>query len=184
MQKTTPHTDLSVWGAQDYGFIVMNFDPAVASATLTTRLSTAGRMNIHRLDMPVPSRVTNIVTWIADPGVTLTANRCYASLYDSSQNLLGQTADQSGTWNSTGLKTMALTSPVNVPAGDIFIGLWYSGTTAPGLLRGQLSDQVTNEQNLPTPYRVSLGATGLTTTAPSSIGAVSSSSTVFWVAVS
>lgn len=181
MPLTVPaSTDSDTWQASDYGLIAMNWDPAIGLSVATTTLTTAGRLNIHRLPVPSAS-ITNLHIYVTTVGATLTSGQCKAALYQD-LNLIGTTADQSTAWTSLGFKTMALASgPFAVHAGLIDIALWYNGTTAPALYRG--ASQTAINLGL-TENRTGLGATGNTTTAPSTIATNSGTGTTFWVGVS
>lgn len=60
--------------------------------------------------------VTNITVAISGAGSGVTLSK--VGLYDKSGNRLGLSADQGTAWQSTGLKTIALTSAYTVPADD------------------------------------------------------------------
>lgn len=178
-----PDTQSTTWQASDYGLLTMAWDPAIAVATVNTPLNTAGRLNIHKVPVPYPMTVTNIVIYVTTAGVTLTSGNCKAALYQD-LNLIGTTADQSAVWNSTGLKTMALVSgPFTLHKGLADIALWYNGTTAPSLMRGVSASQIDMDLQT-TDNRTGLGATAITTTPPSTITTNSGTGTTFWVALS
>jgi len=160
------------WIPPDHSLISWTMDPSLASAS--TALTTAGTLYAHKLHIPEATTVTSILMHVITAGVTLTAGRCFAALYQNN-TLLGVTADQSGTWNSTGLKTMNIAGgPVAVAAGDVVVGVWFNGTTGPAFLRGNI--------NIPnmgiaamSNYRFGIANTGLTTTAPNPIAATTAS---------
>ncbi|APC46441.1 minor tail protein [Streptomyces phage BRock] len=118
--------------ASDHGLISWTTDTVTASNTsitqagipIYTKIKLTERVNL----------ITNILVVITTAGATLTANQNFAGIYDSSGTRLGVTADQSGTWNSTGLKTMALTAPLTLGPGYYYIALLTNGTTQPTFL--------------------------------------------------
>jgi hypothetical protein len=149
----------------------------------STPLATAGTFYVVRLHVPVATSATNILTSVVTAGVALTSGQCFAALYQGG-NLLGTTADQSGSWISSGNKTMAISGgPVAVVAGDVFVGFWFNGTTGPAFVRGTSLAFINFGLTL-TSLRFGTANTGLTTTAPGTLGTISAFSTVYWVALS
>jgi hypothetical protein len=122
---------------------------------------------------------------VTTPGSSL--SNCFGALYTAAGALVGQTADMSTAWQSSGLQTMPLVGgPYNVAAGDYYVGLWYNGTTAPTINRsghGFAAPQ-TNLGQSAAQYNAAFANTGLTTTAPATIGAKTSGVLHFWVAIS
>jgi len=117
------------------GILAENY-PNFFAATISGAL-TSGTIYVQRLALPGPITVTNILTGVATAGVTLTAAQNFAGLYDASGNQIGVTADQSGTWTSTGVKTMALTGgPFAVNQPFVFAAYLANGTTPPLFARG------------------------------------------------
>ena len=177
-------TSMGLWTPSKSGLISWTFDPAPSAGSSST--ATAGVLQVVSLDIPAPTTITNIVMYVVTAGATLTANQCYAVLYDSSGNKLSQTADQSSNWNSTGTKTMALADAQSVQAGTVKVGFYSNGTTQPSFARA-LNSTATALVNigLSTPnFRFATANTGLTTTPPSTIGAQTVSGVSWFVAVS
>jgi hypothetical protein len=170
------------WGASDYGLITMAFDPAVA-VNNATALATAGTLYVIRLHLPVAQNITNIVIYLSAAGGTLTTGQCFAALYQGGSKL-GVTADQASAWGSTGLKTMAISGgAVAAAAGDVYVGLWFNGTTGPASLRGLILNAV-NLGLAASASRFGTADTGLTTTAPSTMATVAALNTAYWAALS
>ena len=119
----------------DHGLITWTQDPAgcgsVGSALAAGVVHLAKVKIVNRATV-----VTNILASITSAGATLTAGQCYAGLYNSSGTLLSATADQSGTWTSTGLKTMALAAPQTLAVGTYYVALLANGSTPPSFMRG------------------------------------------------
>jgi hypothetical protein len=105
-----------------------NASPAVTSGT------------IYLLQIPLLGQsitVTNVLVGVYTAGSSLTASECWAGLYDNSGNEIGITAQQATSWESAGLKTMALASgpyPGTWPA--VWVALVSNGTTNPQFARG------------------------------------------------
>jgi hypothetical protein len=147
----------------------------------------AGTLVLLRVRRLPAASVTNVVTFIQTAGSGLTAGQCFGALYSASGTLIGQTADQSTAWASTGVKTMALASgPFNVAAGDYYVGLWYNGTTAPSPIRGGtgFSGAQMNVGQSSGQFDLCTADAGLTTLAPPTLGAQTSANVPFWVALS
>jgi hypothetical protein len=169
--------------ASDHGLITWAFDPAVSVSTSSV-LATAGTMYVVRLHMPVAASVTKIELHLVTAGSGLSSG-CIAALYQGG-SLLGQTADQSAAWAGTGQQHIAITGgPVNVAAGDVFVGMWFTGTTGPAPLRGNSSAAV-NFNLAASVTRWGTANTGLsgTTTAPSTLGSLTTLTTAYWAALS
>lgn len=178
-----PPTPAGVSDAAMYGLLAMAFDPSIIG-TSGTALGGNGTLYVQRLFTPVALSVTNIVAFIVTAGATLTAGQSGAALYSSSKALLGQTANMSTTWNSTGLKTMPLVGgPDAVPAGEFFVVLWSNGTTRPAFAKGGTSIGV-NGALAAGQGRYMSANTGITTTAPATLGAFMNTNNSYWVGVS
>lgn len=170
----------------DHNLITWAFDPgtSITSGPASgTSPNIAGTVNLIELIIPSAATVTNIIMMLSTAGATLTAGQCFAALYDSSGNLLGQTADQATNWTTTGTKTMALTTPVAVSAGKVYVAVWANGTTLPLFGRGD-NNSVVNAGLSSATARFATANTGVTTTAPNPLGAKTISSTAYWAALS
>lgn len=156
------------WSAPDHGLLTWTFDPAAAGVGITI---VGGTLYLARVHLPVAGSVTNIVCRVSVGGGTLTAGRCFGALYTAAGALIGVTADQSGSWNSTGTKTMALAGgPFAQAAADYYVGLWWNGTTSPTFSGGTTSGGASAGLSAPN-LRFATADTGLTTTAPANFGA-------------
>lgn len=119
----------------DHGLLSWNYDPAMCGAGSTG--STAGTVYLMKIKIVNRSTVvTNILMSVTAAGATLTAGQNFAGLYSSSGTLLSATADQSAVWNSTGLKTMALSAPQTLAVGTYYVAFVSNGTTPPSFMRG------------------------------------------------
>lgn len=120
----------------DYGLLGMTFPPPLSGTGNV--LSAGGALCIAKIYVPVTISVTNILTYVSTAGSGLTASQCFAGIYDSAGNKLAGTGDQSTSWNSTGLKTMAISGgPVSITGGTdtwVWGALLYNGTTSPSIV--------------------------------------------------
>jgi hypothetical protein len=135
---------------QLFGYLGWTFDNAMISGNTT--LSSAGVVTLCKIPWPNTLTVTNIVIGIGAGGGSLTSGQCFAGIYNSSGTLLGISADQSGTWNASGAKTMALNGGVISVAGGgaggfIYVGLLWNGTTSPSVFKAVNNSSV-NAVNL------------------------------------
>lgn len=175
----------SLWAPADNGHLAWSFDPGVMGAG-GTLAPTAGRLEFVAVKLAAPATVTSIVMYVTVAGATLTAGRNFAALFSPAGALIGQTADQSTAWTSTTTKTMALAGgPYALAAGTYRVGFWYTGTTAPTFLRASAfgSPQLANLGLSSPNLRVGFADTGLTTTAPATMGTQTGDSTAWWVAL-
>jgi hypothetical protein len=166
------------------GWSVPLIYPSAASITSGEGVA-AGTMRGTRIRRFAGGTISNLYICVTTAGATL--SNCFAALYGSDGALFGQTADQSTAWQSTGVKQMALASPAaDVPSGDIFVCFWFNGTTAPTLMRiGYALSATQMNYGLSAANSNFFHAnTGLTTTAPATIGTKTASGLGFWVAVS
>lgn len=163
------------WAPNDQGIISWSYDPAMASNS--SILPSAGVLHLARLPIASSATVTNITIDIAAAGSGLTS--AGVALYQNG-SLLGQTADQSSAWTSTNSKTMAISGgPVAVSAGYVYVGIWANGTTLPTITRAIGRSNV-NIGCSAANYRFASSGSGVTTTAPSSLGALTASSLSWW----
>lgn len=165
----------------DLGVLEWVADPVLFTAG--TLVATAGVLNIVKLYLPQRSLITNLHVTVTVGGATLTANQCLAALYQDAA-LLGTTTNQATAWVSAGSKTMALVTPVTVPAGVIEVGFWYNGTTAPTLARAAASAALVNAGLAAASSRSGLANAALTTTAPATRATLTAGSIGWWAAVS
>lgn len=93
-----------------HGFLGWTIDPAVAD---TARTPDIGHIYLVKMSWPTTQTVSNIIASITTGGSSL-ANT-YLGIYDSTGTRLAVTADLSTSWQTSGMKTNALTSAVAVP---------------------------------------------------------------------
>lgn len=169
----------------DYGYKAWAFDPNLGAGGLV--LPTAGLVHGSRIWLPTMT-VTNIIMLVTTAGVTLTAGQCFAALFDDTGGapvLLSATADQSGTWNSLGMKTMALSAAQAITAGFFNIAVFFNGTTGPALYRANNVSNLSINMGLASPHLRSYTADAArTTTFATPMGAQTGIATQLWAAVS
>lgn len=168
----------------DYAWRAWAFDPISGAGSLV--LPTAGLVHGVKIWLPTMT-VTNLICYVVTAGGTLTAGQCFAALYNDAATpaLLSTTADQSGTWNSVGIKTMALSASQAITAGFFHVAFFFNGTTGPAIFRGSNVTQLGLNMNLATPHlRAYTADAGRTTTFPATMGAQTGIAQNLWAAVS
>lgn len=174
-------------GAADHGLIAWNFAPYHVRASDHTALTLAGVLYGAKLVLNASATISNIAYNITAAGSGLTSGQCFAALYSGSGSLLATTADQSINFIATGNHVVALSSSQAIPAGYLYVVFWFNGTTGPSFAVGDAASIGTINQsatiNLPTTFSFFSCNTGVTTTAPATLGALSSTTTFgIWVA--
>lgn len=170
--------------ASDRGYLAWSLPPFAATAG--SALATAGTVYLTRLRRVPAGTVTNIIIFLSAGGSTLTVGQCFAALYDSAGTLLGTTADQSTSWASAGFKTMPLSGgSVTRSSGDLYVAKWFNGTTGPSLYRSSNTSATMNNAGLVAPdMETATANTGVTTSAPATLGTQTAAGLHYWVAVS
>lgn len=124
-----------IWTPSDAGLLLSTFEPERASSTFQPA---AGFIYLFWVKVPSTVRLTNLLIQVTTAGATLTSGQCLLGLYDAAGNLRAATATQHTAWQTTGLKTAALTAQgsytLDTPGRN---GLFYriavlaNGTTRP-----------------------------------------------------
>jgi len=165
------------------------YDPAtVLSGTI---LPAAATLYLGRIPLPATVEVTNLIMSLSVLGNTLTNS--YLALYTSDGTMVGQTADQSSNWGSggsTGVKTVALTSPVTVtpvaPNDFVWVAV-YVGTASvlPTFVRGVAGQSSLLNTGLGSRKRYASYAVADTATMPNvTPGSLNPASHAYWMALS
>lgn len=166
------------WLPRDYGFLGWSHDPA---SNYTGTAALAGIFNLVGIKIPYPMTVTNVILNIFAAGATLTSGQNFAGLYQNGARL-ALTADQTTLWTSTGLKTIALTTPQAVVPGAVYVAFYSQGTTRPSF-----ASTVENAGggNVVCTARYAFDSTNnpVTTTTPSTLGTLSAG-IEYWAAIS
>src|SRR5262249_50065366 len=128
--------------------------------------------------------ITSIYLSVASGGSSLTSGDSKAALYNSAGTLLSATADQSSSWTSSGLKTIALTSQqTNLAAGTYYVAFWSVSTGTMPSFRTGLNSTTVNVGLSAANSRYATADTSLTSTAPGSLGTFTALSASYWVAL-
>lgn len=119
----------------DHGLVAWTHDPATLRSA--SNATTSGTVYLCKVKVVNRSSVaTNVIVGIEAAGVTLTAGQSFVGLYNSSGTLLSASADQSGNWTSTGLKTIALGAPQTLAVGSYYVAILSVGATPPQFAMG------------------------------------------------
>lgn len=170
------------WTAEDHGLIAWSYDCGLAGAS--SILTAAGTIHTVKLKLRKPASITNILIHVATAGSGLTASQCLAAVFQNGARL-GVTADQSGVWNSTGVKTMAISGgPVAADAGEVVVGFYANGTTLPTFTRSASSATLVNAGLAAASSRYGTADTGRTTSMPTTLGTIAAAAASYWVALS
>ncbi|MET9098284.1 hypothetical protein [Streptomyces antibioticus] len=130
----TPAAPGNEWSPADQGLSAWSFDPASCTGSGTTL--SAGFIYAVKLLLRQPTTLNRVHAVLGTAGSGLTSGQCLAGYYDTAGNRLGVSADQSTAWASAGNKAMALTAPVDVPAGAVYAAFLFNGTTSPSFAAG------------------------------------------------
>jgi hypothetical protein len=167
----------------DHNLKAWNYDPIIVNGS-SVALATAGKLYVFKIKINESVSITNIIAHCTVAGATLTAGQCFAALYQNG-SLVGQSADQSTAWASTGTMTMALAGgPYAVSAGYVYAALWFNGTTGPTFYRSGGTTEMVNMGLTAANSRFGTADTSITTTAPASLGAITALNIAVWVGLS
>ena len=112
-----------------------SYDPL--GSYVTGQTPAAGTVALSRIAVPRTMLVSNITIVVAQAGSSAgTAANCYVGIYDATgATLLGVSATQAANWNSSGVKTIPLVTPVTVGGGlsaavlgALLVGTQYTTT--------------------------------------------------------
>lgn len=172
------------WEAADHNLLAWTYDPN--QAINNTVVATAGTIYVTKIHIPKAISATNLLLQLNTLGSTLTANQCFAGLYQGGV-LLGSTSDQSANWASpgtTGLKTMAISGgPVAVAAGDAYIAFYFNGTTGPTFARSGGVAAI-NAGLAAAVSRFGTADTGRTTSLPTNLATIAAFNIGWWGGIS
>ncbi len=171
--------DMSPATPSDHGLLAWTYDPICA--TNTYLLPTAGLAQVVRVYIRKATTISNIWCYIAGSGGVGLSNS-YVALYQNGTRLT-QSTDQSTAWQSSGTKTIAIT-PQTVTAGNVEVVFWVGAWgTAPTFGRAAGISSISAGLSAAN-SRFATADSGLTTTAPASLGTKSALSVSFWFALS
>lgn len=167
------------WQPADQGLIAWTLEPGVASGSTGP---TSGQMALARVAVRRASTITNINVGITAAIASGVAGQNFMGIYSSGGALLGQTADLTTAWGSTGPASHALTAQLPVAAGYYWIAMLSNATTTPTVSRGSAgSSATTNTGTTSSTRRFATYGSGLTAL-PSSITPSSmTAASVSWI---
>lgn len=145
--------------ASDQGLLGWAYDPAALQANSTGY--TAGVLQLIRVIPNLGGTAASVLISIATGGTT-PAN-CYAGLYSDAGTLLSGSADQSSAWGSSGVKTVALTTPQAVAAGSTYyVGVLVGSAVVLPALHLSVFSAAAMAGETAAPYRWMTSGTGQT----------------------
>jgi hypothetical protein len=139
--------------------------------------------------------VASVFFDITTAGGTLTANQCFAGVWDANGALCGLSADQSTAFALTGLTGIALVGGSGLPGAPflvdtpyVYVGYWFNGTTGPFLSRTSIVDVGVVNGTIVVPTSQARAVTanaGLTVIggAPLVLGTLTKATNPFWCAL-
>lgn len=164
----------------DLGYKTWMFDPIHAAGT--TPAPTSGTLNLLKLPLRGSTVISSATVNVNTAGASLTAvgfalYTAAGVLLTSSVNVNGATA---AAFQATGIKTVTFT-PQTISA-SFYLAFWFTGTTIPVLNKTTAGSTVINAGLSAPNLRVATANTGLTTTAPATLGTQTAASNPFWAA--
>lgn len=170
----------------EQGFKGWTYDPTIANTfqALPTTPST-GQPVLMKVKAASSGTANNIHLYCNAGGTGFTASSSFGALYDLSGNLLAQTADLATTLDTSGAKSIALTSNPAINAGSFYyIWLVVNASGQPTFARG--GNHGGYNLNLgPGTYRFATLGSGITSPPSTiSLGSSTALSISFWAAIS
>lgn len=164
----------------DHGLVAWAYDPTIAGTSLI--MSTAGRLFTTRLKLKQPTLVTAVRMLLSVSGATLTAGQNFAMVFDENGNRVGITADLASTWaGAAGDLDLPLTAPVALAGPFCTVGWYANGSTLPSFRVAGSSTASGNVGLATAASRFGLATTGLTSTPPTTLGAITGQGAPYWV---
>jgi hypothetical protein len=117
---------------------------------------TAGVLFLTKVMVTPGSTLANLLARIDTKGEGLKASECFAGIYGPTGSLLGVTADQHTSWESTGIKEMALTAH---ESGSLKLGAEVKWVYAVFLANGTTMPVFTAPAGSSTPQAADMGLT-------------------------
>lgn len=153
----------------------IGFPGTITSANTTLAVLADGRLSLTSVYLRKGDVITDI-SYASDPTAAALPLNWWFALYDSSRNLIRQTADQTTTaWAANTTKTLALSSTYTVASTGIYYAGIMMNIDTGGTLVGLRGTSVSAAlMNLITPLPNGSSTTGLTTTAPDPAAALTS----------
>lgn len=170
----------------DQGLLEWNYDPAAGGSAGVA--FTAQAVNLMRINVRAPMKISTVNFHLVSAAATLTANQSFVGLYGSTGTLLsGSAAIDSVLTGTPGPVSANLTNPQNVGIGFYWVAILVaSATTAPKVSVAANSAANSNVGLTAAQSRFGVGATAQTglpaTITPSSIS--NTNAQTAWVGVS
>jgi len=141
-----------------------------AMAQSGTPVSTAGQLNLCRIRVPAGSATITTIHLLVSTGGSGLTNVGFATFTGATggalkQSVINANGATTTAFQTTGLQTVTIPSHV-LNDGD-YVGFWFTGTTMPTIVRTANTQLVSIGSS---PFRFASANTGLTTTAPSTLG--------------
>lgn len=185
---TVPVTVQSNRVAADYGYTPEDYglsgwvgDPGYLAGSLAV---TGGILHLLRVKLPKPTTITNVVHRHSSGSTNLTD--AYAAIYDTSGNRVAVSANVATDWNPQGPKVTPMITPYDAPAGFVYVGLLFVGSSMPNMPRYGQAAFFANANLSVSNIRFAQFGSGLTITPTTiTIGSlVDDATAAFWAGVS
>jgi hypothetical protein len=172
-----PSANNGSWPSEASGFDAWTFDPAFAASAAATVV--AGTLQVSALWLPSATNLTSLFVFNTNTG----AATAYGAIYNAAGTLLATSAAQSTNWTASTMKTFTFSS-TPVSSGLIYVAFWINaGLSFLSANGGDNSAAATNMNLSAANSRFATANTGLTTTAPATIGAKTAVTRGIWMAV-
>ncbi|HVI68962.1 MAG TPA: hypothetical protein VM581_00725 [Magnetospirillaceae bacterium] len=170
----------------DQGFKAWNFDPVVAANfTAPPTTPSTGQPVLMKFKAAVSGTINNIHLYNNVNGAGFTSSASFAAIYNMSGNLLGSTADLAATLNTSGAKTIPLTSGVAISVGTYYyVWIVVNASTMPQFARGGNHGGINIGTSAGTFRFCTLGSSITSVPSSISLGSSTALSISYWVAVS
>lgn len=167
----------SSWAPSNYGYKGWVCDPIIASGAGSP---TNGTSYVAKIWLPRSGQtITHAYMRVSVAGTSVT--QTYCALYLSwGGSLLAQSDNRSSAMGSSNTVTFTFT-PQTINQNYVYVMFWTAGGTPAQFNRGAQTGAIND--NLGSDPRYATADTGLTTTAPATMGAKSASSLCWWVAL-
>jgi len=161
------------------GYVAHTYRQILAQGT---QANGAGQFVAAAVPIPPDSTITNIHCWIVTAGTG--SSNTYAGIYNLSGTKLAETGNESTAFNSTGLKTLALTSPYSISTkGLYYVGWTHDATVTRAAWAGNEDDRAVVAGPAGVFPTINHGS-GLTSLPASLTPTAATNSTSVWVALS
>lgn len=165
----------------DHGLKAWSYDPINATANA---LPTGGVLQVVRIPLRRAETISTVNLMVATAGASLT--NVGVALYTDAGVLIEARRGSNGAtptaFQSIGLKPVTFT-PV-VLSAPFYVAWWTTGTTQPAFSKISGATVTVNALHAAPTLRYGIANTGLTTTAPATLGAQTQSGNPWWVGVS